>query len=77
MDVANSNRKQNILYLYMGLTLISTIIVYFFIPETKRLPVEEIAGLFGDKVVVHLSADRLDAVGVKEVCDENASEMGA
>ncbi len=44
-------------FLYMGLCCISTIIVYLYIPETKRLPVEEIGALFGDEVVVHLTAD--------------------
>ena len=44
-------------FLYMGLCIISTIIVYFYIPETKRLPVEEIGALFGDEVVVHLTDD--------------------
>jgi hypothetical protein len=43
--------------LYFGLCLISWVIVYFFIPETKNLPVEEIGALFGDEVVVHLTAD--------------------
>lgn len=44
-------------FLYMGLCLISTIITYLYIPETKRLPVEEIGALFGDEVVVHLTED--------------------
>ena len=65
---ANRHRKQNILYLYMGLTIISTVIIYFFVPETKRLPVEEIAELFGDKVVVYMSADGLKTVAEKEDC---------
>ena len=43
--------------LYMGLSIISGIIVYFTIPETKGLPMEELAALFGDEVVVHLNAD--------------------
>ena len=43
--------------LYMGLSIISGIIVYFIIPETKGLPMEELAALFGDEVVVHLTAD--------------------
>ena len=44
-------------FLYMGLCIISTIIVYFYIPETKLLPVEEIGALFGDEVVIHLTED--------------------
>lgn len=43
--------------LWMGLCLISAVIVYFFIPETARLPMEEIGALFGDEVVVHLTED--------------------
>ena len=37
--------------------MISIIIVHFYIPETKQLPVEEIGALFGDEVVVHLTDD--------------------
>lgn len=44
-------------FLYMGLCIISTIITYFYIPETKLISVEEIGALFGDEVVVHLTAD--------------------
>jgi hypothetical protein len=43
--------------IYCGLCIIATIITYFFVPETKGLPVEEIGALFGDEVVVHLTAD--------------------
>lgn len=44
-------------FLYMALCIISTVVVYFFIPETKQIPIEEIGALFGDEVVVHLTAD--------------------
>lgn len=43
--------------IYMALCLVITIIVYFFIPETKQLPMEELGALFGDEVVVHLTQD--------------------
>jgi len=33
------------------------VVVYFLIPETKRIPIEEIGALFGDEVVVHLTCD--------------------
>lgn len=36
--------------------------VYFFVPETAKLPMEEIAELFGDTVVVHLRVDSSGAV---------------
>lgn len=43
--------------IYAGLCVISFIVAYFYIPETKGLPVEEIGALFGDVVAVHLTAD--------------------
>jgi Sugar (and other) transporter len=43
--------------LWCGLCVVSFFIVYFFIPETARLPMEEIGALFGDEVVVRLTAD--------------------
>jgi hypothetical protein len=43
--------------IYMSLALLCWVLVYFWIPETRRLPLEEIGGLFGDTVVVHLTAD--------------------
>lgn len=44
-------------FLYMGLCIISTIITYLYIPETKLVPMEELGSLFGDEVVVHLTSD--------------------
>lgn len=43
--------------IYAGLCAVSLVITYFYIPETKGLPVEEIGALFGDVVAVHLTAD--------------------
>jgi hypothetical protein len=37
--------------------MVSTVIVYLYCPETKQISVEEIGALFGDEVVVHLTAD--------------------
>jgi hypothetical protein len=37
------------------LTFISIIVVYFMYPETKGKSLEELAELFGDTVVVHLT----------------------
>jgi hypothetical protein len=55
------------LVLYCGLCIISAVIVYIYIPETKGLPIEEIGALFGDEVVVHLTADRHGVVGADQV----------
>lgn len=43
--------------LYMALCICCTIIVYFFVPETKQIPLEEIGALFGDEIIVHLTDD--------------------
>jgi len=37
------------------LTFVSVIVVYFMYPETKGKSLEELAELFGDTVVVHLT----------------------
>jgi hypothetical protein len=42
---------------YIFCNVVSTILIYFFIPETAQLSLEEIGELFGDKVVVHLTND--------------------
>ena len=42
-------------FLYCGLCLISEVIVYLYIPETKCIPLEELGALFGDDVIVHLT----------------------
>lgn len=43
--------------IYCVICIFSFFVVYFFIPETKGLPVEEIGAIFDDKVAVHLIAD--------------------
>jgi Sugar (and other) transporter len=43
--LAFDNIGWHLYLLYMALCLISTVIVYFFVPETKGLPVEEIGDL--------------------------------
>ncbi|OQU95925.1 hypothetical protein CLAIMM_02080 [Cladophialophora immunda] len=55
--VALQSIKWGMFLIYAGLCVISFIFTYFYIPETKGLPVEEIGALFGDTVAVHLTAD--------------------
>ncbi|KAL3441972.1 general substrate transporter [Aspergillus insuetus] len=55
--LAFRNIKYNMFYLYFGLCMISAVVIYFFIPETRHVPVEELGALFGDAVVVHLTPD--------------------
>jgi hypothetical protein len=42
---------------WFSCNVVSTVIIYFFLPETARLPLEEVGALFGDEVVVHMTAD--------------------
>jgi hypothetical protein len=42
---------------WFSCNIVSTIIIYFYLPETSNLPLEEIGALFGDEVIVHMSAD--------------------
>ena len=41
----------------MGFCLVCEVIVYFFLPETRGLPIEEMGALFGEEVVVHMTSD--------------------
>ena len=67
----------------MSLSILSTVIVYFYVPETTKLSLEEIGDLFGDEVIVHLTADGHGIVETGKVSDTNipdavhATEMGA
>ncbi|KIW41719.1 uncharacterized protein PV06_07249 [Exophiala oligosperma] len=65
-------------FIYMALCIISTVIVYFFVMETKGKPVEELGALFGDKVVVHLTSDGHGIVEEKlmaEVKEDKVEEV--
>lgn len=55
--LAFRNIQWGMFLIFAGLCVVSAIIIYFWIPETKGLPVEEIGDLFGDPVVVHLTQD--------------------
>ncbi|KAK3640165.1 hypothetical protein LTR56_005577 [Elasticomyces elasticus] len=62
--------------IYMSLCLVSWVLVYFFIPETRRLPLEEIGALFGEEVMIHLTNDGLGIVE-KEILEQDISPGNA
>ncbi|CAK7218265.1 hypothetical protein SCUCBS95973_003426 [Sporothrix curviconia] len=69
---AFKNIQENYYYVFVGCTIIFTIIGYFFYPETRRKTLEEIAGAFGDQVVTQVE-DKTGAVigtGQVEVIEE-------
>lgn len=53
--------------IYMGLSIACGIIAYFYVPETKGLPIEEMGALFGDKVALHMTPDGRGIVEKPEV----------
>lgn len=54
-ELAKQNQsKWGLFMIYAGVYVISFIMVYLYIPETKG---PEIGALFGDKVAMHLMSD--------------------
>lgn len=67
--------------LYMSLCIVSGIVVFFFIDETRGVPMEELAALFGDQVMVRLTEDgqglvKADAEHVEDVEIRNSAHAG-
>lgn len=50
-------RKWRMYLIFMGLCIICEVVVYFYVPETRGKPVEEMGALFGEEVVLHMTAD--------------------
>lgn len=42
---------------FVACNVVTIVLIYFFVPETSNLSLEEIGELFGDEVVVHLTQD--------------------
>jgi hypothetical protein len=66
---------------FIGCNVVSTVLIYFYVPETTRLSLEEIGELFGDEVVVHLTTDGHGIVETEKVAQiehrEHQQEKGA
>lgn len=43
--------------IFMGLSIVTGVIAYFYVPETRGLPIEEMGALFGEEVAVHMTSD--------------------
>jgi hypothetical protein len=42
---------------FLGCNIVSTTVIYFFLPESAGKSMEEMGDLFGDEVIVHLTGD--------------------
>ncbi|KAL1899790.1 hypothetical protein Sste5346_002656 [Sporothrix stenoceras] len=47
---------------WFACSMATPFVIYFFVPETKGRTLEEVAELFGDRVVLHMTADGTDIV---------------
>lgn len=50
--------------IYMGFCLVSEVVVYFYVPETRGRPIEEMGMLFGEnsEIMLHMTSDGKDLV---------------
>lgn len=65
--VAFQNIGWRMYMVWFAVTCVSSVLIYFFVPETKGLALEEVGELFGDKVALHLTSDQR---GIVEQTDE-------
>lgn len=75
--VASGNIGWKFYMVFLACNCVSTVIVYLFLPETTGKSMEEMGDLFGDEVMVHMTADgqgiiemnKLEGLGVGEHID--------
>jgi MFS family permease len=56
--------------IWFACNVVSTVVIYFVIPETKQMTLEEIGELFGDNVVLHMTADGNSIVEKDKIQDD-------
>jgi hypothetical protein len=56
--VAFKNIGRGMYMVWFSVTCVSSVLIYFFIPETKGLALEVIGEIFGDAVAIHLTSDQ-------------------
>ncbi|KAI1100900.1 putative MFS monosaccharide transporter [Jackrogersella minutella] len=78
---AFANIGENYYYVFVGCTIVFSILAYLYFPETRRKTLEEIAQAFGDKVVLvdatQIEADRGAIKGDVETGSVNKEENKA
>jgi MFS family permease len=62
---------------FIACNVVSVIVIYFFVPETSRLSLEELSELFGDTTVVHLTQDGHGIVEQEKVLSTHAEREKA
>ena len=53
-------------FVWIACNIVSTVIVYFFVPETKNRTLEEMGELFGDEVMTHLATDDQGLIALED-----------
>lgn len=77
--VAFKNIGWQMYMVWFAVTCVSAILIYFFVPETKGIALEEIGQLFGDEVALHMTADQRGVIELKGkdgVLDHDAYATG-
>lgn len=69
--VAFKNIGWKMFLVWLGCDIVSTVVVYFYLPETANKSMEEMGDLFGDEVVLHIAQDGAHF----EEGDVNAEEL--
>lgn len=51
--------KWHMYLIYMGFCIICEVVVFFYVPETRAKPVEEMGALFGEEgeIMLHMTSD--------------------
>lgn len=76
--VAFKNIGWRMYMVWFSCNTVSTIVVYFFLPESVNKTIEEMGDLFGDEVVIHMAPNGQDLleskiIALKDVAVNEAS----
>lgn len=59
---------------WFSCNIVSTAVIYFFLPESANKTIEEMGDLFGDEVIVHMAPNGLDLLESKSIPLKNTAK---